>query len=68
MHRDCVYCMKLILKEFMRKKYCKIENTNKMVKLRQQIMVRSYSFADIMTRDNYIAFKIVSCSRPGNFL
>ena len=39
-----------------------------MVKLSQQILVHSYSFADIMTRDKYVAFKIVSCSRSGNFL
>ena len=31
-----------------------------MVKLSQTILVRSYSFADIMTRDKYVAFKIVS--------
>ena len=36
-----------------------------MVKLSQTILVRSYSFADIMTRDKYVAFKIVSCSRSG---
>ena len=29
MHRDFVYCMKLILKEFMRKKLCKIEKKKK---------------------------------------
>ena len=69
MHRDFVYCMKLILKEFMLKKNnAKLKNTKKMVKLSQQILVRSYSFADIMTQDEYVAFKIVSCSRSGNFL
>ena len=45
-----------------------LQNTKKMVKLSQQILVGSYSFADIMTRDKYVAFKIVSCSRSGNFL
>ena len=29
MHRDCVYCMKLILKEFMIKKNAKLKNTKK---------------------------------------
>ena len=61
MPRDFVYCIKLILKEFMRKNNAKLKNATKMVKLSQQILVRSYSFADIMTRDNYVAFKIVSC-------
>ena len=45
-----------------------MQNTTKMVKLSQQILVCSYSFADIMTRDKYVALKIVSCSRSGNFL
>ena len=39
-----------------------------MVKLSQQILVSSYSFADIVTRDRYFAFKIYTCSRSGNFL
>ena len=68
MHRDCVYCGKLILKEFMRKKNAKLKNTKQIVKLSLQMIVRSYSFADIMTRDTYVAFKIVSCSRSWNFL
>ena len=68
MHRQFVYCMKLILKEFMAKKYCKLKNTTQLVKLSRQIMVHISSFADIMTRDKYVAFKIVSCSRSGNFL
>ena len=68
MHRDCVYCMKLILKNVCEKNNAKLKNTNKMVKLSQKIMVRSYSFADVMTRDNYIAFKIVACGIPGNLL
>ena len=70
MHRDCVYCMKLIIIEFMLKKNngkLKIIQ-KKMVKLSQTILVRSYNFADIMTRDKYVAFKIVSCSRSGNVL
>ena len=37
-----------------------MKNTKKIVKLSQQNLVRSYSFADIMTRDKYVAFKIVS--------
>ena len=49
-------------------KKAKLQNTTKMVKLSQQILVSSYSFADIMTRDKYFAFKIVLCSRSGNFL
>ena len=44
------------------------KNTKKMVKLIPQILVRSDSFGDIMNRDKYVAFKIVSCSRSGNFL
>ena len=68
MHRDYVYCMKLIIIEFMLKNNAKLKITKKMVKLSQQIMVRSYNFADIMTRDKYVAFKIVSCSRSGNVL
>ena len=68
MHRDFVYCMKLILKRIYAKQNAKLLNKNKMVKLSQQILVRSYSFADIMTLDTYVAFKIVSCSRSGNFL
>ena len=40
-----------------------MQNTNKMVKLSKKSMVRSYSFADIMARDKYVVFKIVSCSR-----
>ena len=52
MHRDCVYCMKLILKEFMLQNNAKLQNTKKIVKLSQQILVGSYSFADIMIRDN----------------
>ena len=69
-HRYFVYCMKLILFYFlnMRKNNAKLKNTTKMVKLSPTILVRSYSFADIMTRDKYVAFKIVSCSRTGNFL
>ena len=52
MHRDFVYFMKLILKEFMRKQIMKNWKIPKqIVKLDQQILVRSYSFADIMTRD-----------------
>ena len=52
--------MTLILKEYMRKNNAKLKNTTKTVKLRQQILVSSYSFADtcIMTRDKYFAFKI----------
>ena len=69
MHRDFVYCMKLILKEYIcEKNNATLKNTAKMVKLSQQILVSSYSFADIMTRDKYFAFKIDSCSRSGNFL
>ena len=64
----CVYCMKRVLKEFMRKNNAKLKNTTKMVKLGQQILVRSYSLADIMSREKCVAFKIVSCSRSGNFL
>ena len=51
MHRDFVYCMKLILKAFMLKNNAKLESTKTIVELSQRIMVRSYSFADIMTRD-----------------
>ena len=68
MHRYFVYCMKLILKEFMRKKECKIEKYHKNCQIKPTILVRSYSFADIMTRDKYVAFKIVSCSRSWNCL
>ena len=68
MYRYFVYCMKLILKEFMRKNNAKVKNTTKIVKLSQQILIRSYSFADIMTRDKYFSLKIVSCSRSANFL
>ena len=69
MHRDFVYCMKLIVTEFMRKKTnIKLKNTTKIVKLSPKILVGSYSFADIMTRDKYVAFKIVPCSRSRNFL
>ena len=53
MHRDFVYCMELILKEFMLNKII-MHNwkiPKKMIKLNQQMMVPSYSFADIMTRD-----------------
>ena len=46
----------------------KLKNTTKMVKLSQQILVSSYSFADTMARDKYFAFKIYTCSRSGNFL
>ena len=67
MHRDFVYCMKLILKEFMPKKNnATLKNTQKMV-VKPTILVRSYTFADIMTRHKYVAFKIVSSSRSGNF-
>ena len=68
MHRYFVYCLKLIRKEVMRKNNAQLKKTSQIVKLSKQIMVRSYSFADIMTRDKYVAFKIVSCSRSGNFL
>ena len=67
MHRDFVYCLKLIRKEVMRKNNAQLKKTSQIVKLSKQLMVRSYSFADIMTRDKYVAFKIVSCSRSGNF-
>ena len=67
MHRHSAY-LKLILKEFIRKKECKIEKYQNIVKLSQPILVRSYSFADIMTRDKYVAFKIVSCSTSWNFI
>ena len=68
MHRDLVYCMKLILKEFMQKNNAKFKNNTKIIKLSQQNLVRSYSFADIMTLDKYASFQIVSCSRSENFL
>ena len=42
MHRDLVYCMKLILKEFMQKNNAKLKNNTKMVKLSQQNPVHSY--------------------------
>ena len=67
LHRDCVYCMKLILKELCEKNNAKLKNTTKMFKLRPKNLVRCYSFADIMTREKYVAFKIVACSRSGNF-
>ena len=50
------------------KNNAKLKNTTQIVKLSQQILVHSYSFADIMTRDKYFAFIIVSCSRSGNVL
>ena len=53
---------------YAKKNNAKLKNTPKMVKLCQQSMVSSYCFADIMTRDKYFAFKIVSCSRTGTFL
>ena len=56
------------LKRICEKNNAKLKNTTKMVKLSQQILVSSNSFADIMTRDKYFAFKIDSCSRAGNFL
>ena len=55
------------LKIIYAKKECKIEKYYKDGQS-QQILVCSYSFADIMTRDKYVALKIVSCSRSGNFL
>ena len=64
MHWDFVYCMNVICG----KNNVKLKNTTKIVKLSQQIMVSSYSFADIMTRDKYFAFKIYTCSRSGSFL
>ena len=68
MHRDFVYCMKLIFFVEIMRKNAKLKNTTKMVKLSQQIPVRSYSFAHIITQDKYVAFKIVSCNRTGDFL
>ena len=68
MHRDYVYCMKLILAKYMPKNNAKLKNITKMVKLSATILVRSYSFAHIMTREMYVAFKIVAFSRKGNFL
>ena len=69
MHRDYVYCMKLIFnKIYVKNHNAKLKNTTKIVKLSAKILVRSYSFAHIMTRDKYVAFKVVSCSRTGNFL
>ena len=53
---------------YAKKNNAKLKNTTKMVKLSPKILVRSYSFADIMTLDKYVAFKIVSCCRKGNFL
>ena len=50
-----VYCIKLIVKEYLRKYNAKLKNTAKMVKLSPKILVHSYSFADIMTRDKYVA-------------
>ena len=44
-----------------------MKNTKKMVKFSQQIPVRSYSFADIMTRDKYVAFKIFQAVDQGIF-
>ena len=47
MHRDFVYRMKLILKEYnflCEKNNAKLKNTTQMVKLSQQILVSSYSF------------------------
>ena len=60
--------MKLIKKKNVGKHNATLKNTTKMVKLCKQLLARSYSFADIMTRGKYVAFKLVSCSRRGNFL
>ena len=68
MHRDFCYCMKLILTQIMRKNNAKLKKTTQMVKLSPKMLVRSYTFAHIMTRDKYVAFKIVSCIRTRNFL
>ena len=46
----------------------KVKNTTKIVNLSAKMLVRSYSFTHIMTRDKYVAFKIVSCSRTGKLL
>ena len=56
-HIDFVYCMKLILKNLCEKNNAKLKNTIKMVKLSHKMMVRSYSFADIMTRDKHLHLK-----------
>ena len=66
----CTICHRLcLLHETNLKKYAKtiMQNTTTMIKLSQTILVRIYSFADIMTRDKFVAFKIVSCSRTGYF-
>ena len=57
MQRDFVYCMKLILKEFRRINNAKLKNTTTIVKLSPTILVRSYSFADIMTRASILQLK-----------
>ena len=41
----------------------KLKNIKKMDKLSPTMLVRSYSFADIMTRGKHVALKIVACSR-----
>ena len=50
------------------KNNAKLKNSTNMVKLSPTILVRSYTFADIMTRDKYVAFKMILCRRTGNFL
>ena len=57
-HRDYVYCMKLILKKYMQKYNAKLKKPTEIVRLSATILVRSYCFAHIMTREKYVAFKI----------
>ena len=51
-----------------KKTIAKLKNAKQMVKLSPYILVHGYSFADIMARVKYVAFKIGSCSRTGNLL
>ena len=67
MHRDSIQCMKQFFFNYAEKN-AKLKNTTNIVKLSPKMLARSYSFADIMTLDKYVAFKIVPCSRTGNFL
>ena len=52
MHMDYVYCVQLIRNNLMRKNNAKLKKGTQIMKLSQPILIRSYCFADIMTRDN----------------
>ena len=60
MYRDCLL-YETNFNKIYAKNNAKLKNTAKFGSY-------SYSFVHIMTPDKYVAFKIVSCSRTGNFL